>query len=67
MPPRVYERSEAIRIRLSDSTWAFFEELRDRVRRDTPEAAVSDGDQGTRQVLVTWIEEQVRLLTTPNP
>lgn len=60
MPLRVYERSEVIRIRLSDAAWAYFEELRDSVRRDTPEAEVMQGDQGTRQVLATWIEEIVR-------
>lgn len=60
MPPLASGRSEVVRIRLSSLAWASFEDLRDAVRRDQPDAEVLDGDQGTRQMLTTWIEEQIR-------
>jgi hypothetical protein len=60
MPRPGSERSEAVRIRVSSLAWAHFEHLRDKVRRDNPEAEVLAGDSGTRQVLSVWIEEQIR-------
>lgn len=60
MPRSASERSEAVRIRLSDDAWEWFREMRDKVRRESPEAQVEDGDVGTRQVLATWIEGVIR-------
>lgn len=60
MPPPASGRSEAVRIRLSSFAWAYFEDLRDAMRRKNPEAEVLEGDQGTRQVLTVWLEEQIR-------
>lgn len=52
-------RSEAIRIRLSEEAWAYFEGLRVKAQELDPDA-VQDGDTGTRQVLAVWIEGMIR-------
>lgn len=60
MPRPGSGRSEAVRIRLSDDAWGYFQELQAQVRREHPEAQVEDGDVGTRKVLATWIEGRIR-------
>lgn len=60
MSPSDSGRSEVLRITLSAVAWCYFEGLRDTVRCDHPEADVPQGDQGTRLVLRTWIEEAIR-------
>lgn len=60
MPRSGSGRSEAIRIRLSDDAWRYFQQLQGAVRAARPDAEVLEGDIGTRQVLATWVEEQIR-------
>jgi hypothetical protein len=60
MPRPVSGRSEAVRIRLSPVAWAYFEDLHDQLRQGNPEVQLLQGDQGVRQILSVWVEEQIR-------
>jgi len=45
---------------MSAVAWAYFQDLAVTIRQTNPEAQVLEGDQGVRQVLRTWLEEQIR-------
>lgn len=60
MPPPVSGRSEVIRLSLTQEEWSYFEDYRDVLRRESPEAEVLPGDTGTRQVLRAWVEGMIQ-------